>query len=472
VRPRPRLGLLSPYWSFWERSARIELAVDRTQLADEVARVLDHSFEIAASESFDSGESAAAAGARVAAAGVDTVLIVQSMAAPPAYTLAALDQLEGTPVVVFAVHRHGRLPRSYDHSDITIEGATVGTNQLANVLERRARPWSLVVGRLGDRRAEGELRRALLAAAVSRRLQSARIGVVGSPPDGYDCVECDPVELARATGIELVPVEPRSVADAYRATPDNAIAGLEAEAREVFEIVADAERSEGLSRSMRFAASLEFLDGHLRLNGGAMNCHVPELRFAAEPGITPCYALGRETTRGVPWTCAGDVVTAVAMLTAKWIGGPTLYHELESLDYQTGEVAIANTGEHDLAWSVAGERPALQLNPWFESDERRGVCACYGLGAGPATLVAFTPHPAEPSGFRYVVAEGETTGRSFPGAGTPNGAFRFLGLEADEGFRRWARAGPNHHSCASPGLLGDSVADVARFLGVGCLRVS
>ena len=254
--------------------------------------------------------------------------------------------------------------------------------------------------------------------------------------------------------------------------PAGGTSALEGEAREAFAIVPEAQGSDSLARSLRFAAALEALGADLRLDGGAMNCHVPQIRFADEPGITPCYALGRETTRGVPWTCAGDVVTAVAMLTAKWLGAAALYHELESIDYETGELAIANTGEHDLGWAAAKDRPALGLNPWFETDARRGVCACYGLAAGPATLVAFTPHPAEESGFRYIVAEGEITGRSFPGSGTPNGAFRFAGLPPEEGFRRWALAGANHHSCASPGLLGGSVSDVARFLGVGCVRVS
>jgi L-arabinose isomerase len=468
---RPRVALLSPYWDFWERSATIDLRADRRRLAEEVVAALGDGFEPVAAETFDSLEGAAAAGARIRAAGTDAVLVVQSMAVPPAYTLAALAELDQSPVVVLAVHRRSRLPASYGEPEITADGATVGTSQLANVLERRGRRWSLVVGRLGDATARDELRRAVRAAAVARWLRSARIGVVGVPPPGYECVECDPVELARATGIELVPIEPRAVAGAYRGASQNRTAELELEAREAFDLAPDATSGEALARSLRLAAALEALAADLRVDGGAMNCHVPEIRFAAEPGITPCYALGRETSRGIPWTCAGDAVTAVAMLTAKWLGAATLYHELESIDYETGELAIANTGEHDLGWASATGRRTLGPNPWFRSDPRRGVCARYPLAPGPATLVAFTPHPGETSGFRYVVAEGETTGRDLGDAGTPNGGFRFAALAPDEGFRRWALAGANHHSCASPGLLAASVADVARFLDVGCVRV-
>jgi L-fucose isomerase-like protein len=223
---------------------------------------------------------------------------------------------------------------------------------------------------------------------------------------------------------------------------------------------------------MRCAAALEALREELGVHAGAMNCHVPEIRHADEPGIAPCFALGRETSRGVPWTCTGDVVTAVAMLTTTLLGGAAVYHEIESLDYRTGEVLIANSGEHDLAWCDPAQRPALVRNRWFASDPTCGACACFGPAPGPATLVAFTPHAEEASGFRFVVAEGELTGRRFPQTGTVHGAFRFGDGPVDDAWRRWAAAGANHHSSATPGHFGDDVAAVAGHLGVGCARVS
>jgi L-arabinose isomerase len=257
---------------------------------------------------------------------------------------------------------------------------------------------------------------------------------------------------------------------AYLDASDERASAIELETRAAFEVDQPGGHGSSLDRSVRCAVALEELGTREHLDAGAMNCHVPEIRFAAEPGIAPCLALGRETSRGVPWTCTGDVPTAIAMLTAKWLGAATLYHELESIDFDTNELAIANTGEHDLGWSEG--TPQLVTNGWFDGDPHTGLCACFALRAGPATLVAFTPHALEPSGFRYVVAEGEITGRSFPRSGTPNGAFRFAGLTATDGFRRWALSGASHHSCASTGLIGEGIAIVADHLGVGCVRVS
>lgn len=468
---RPRVAILSPYWSFWERSVPGDLRADRRALSSEAAALLE-GVDVVAVEAVEDRESGAAAAERIRAAAPDALLVVQSMAVPPAYTLAALDPLDGVPLVVLVVQRRHGLPDGFTHADVTAEGGTVGGPQLTNVLERLGRRYDLVVGSIADPGLGRRLRGAVRSACAAGRLRGARLGRVGRPLDGYDCVDVDDADLVAALGLDVVHIEPATVREAYLAADPARADAIEAETRAAFALGPGVEDDECLSRSLRFAAALERLDGDLGLAAGAMNCHVPELRFADEPGITPCFALGRETTRGIPWTCVGDVLTAVAMIASKLLGGAALYHELEAIDHETGELVIANSGEHDLAFADPGARPELRRNVWFDGvDPRCGACACFGPPAGPGTLVAFTPHPDAPAGFRFVVAEGELTTRTFPMTGTVNGAFRFAAGPAAETWAAWARAGVNHHSAATPGLLGDAVARLATHLGVGCVRL-
>jgi L-arabinose isomerase len=218
--------------------------------------------------------------------------------------------------------------------------------------------------------------------------------------------------------------------------------------------------------------ALEDLVADHALDAGAFNCHVPQFRFGEPIGIAPCWALGRSTSAGVPWTCTGDILTAVAMLVTKRLGGAAVYHEIEAIDYATDEVVIANSGEHDLAWLAPGERPRLRRNGWFcGKDPHCGVCAVFEPPAGPATLVGFTPHPDARGGFRLVAARGELTERRFPETGTVNGAFRFRDGPVEEAWARWASAGVNHHSSATPGDISDDVATVARHLGIEAVIV-
>ncbi len=471
---RPAAAVMLPYWGFWESAAGGPgFRRERQGMLDEAAVLLSEAgVDVVWNGLLDSPEAGEEAAAGIEAAGAEAVVVIQSMAVPPAFAMAALDALEGLPAVVWAAQRPRSLRAGFDQSDITMLGATVGAPMLTNVLSRTGRPFELLVGRPGDPAFMEGLAGAVRAAAAARLLARARIARVGRPIPGYDCVDVDGGLLRAATGIELVPVDPGEILDLYQAADGlSDVSDLEAEADSDFENAAADD--EGRVRSLRMAAALERLDREHGFDAGAMNCHVGQIRFGEHPGVAPCYGLGRETTRGVPWTCAGDVLTAVAMLVAKRLGGAALYHEIEAIDFDTDEVVIANSGEHDLRWCPAGVRPRLQSNPWYRQDPLCGLSVWFELPPGPATLVGFTPHHEEASGFRFVAAEGEITGRSFPDSPTVGGAFRFSGGEPVEAaWRRWAESGVNHHSAAAPGRLAGQTAAVARFLGVGFVRVS
>ena len=402
---------------------------------------------------------------------LDVIVVVICMAAPPTHGLGFLDRFGDVPVVVWSVQRSRNIRAGFDASDITSAGTAVGTPQLTNMLARSGRPHEIVVGALDDAACHSRLGRAVHLAATASALRRARIARVGQPPPGYDCVDTDPATLRRATGITFVDVEPAELRRRWCNVDGAAVGRMRAEAEAAAEVAVSWDAAG--QRSLAGAAALEALDDELGVAAGAMNCHVPELRFGAEVGVTPCYGLGRETSRGIPWACAGDVLTAIAMLVGKRLGGATLYHEVEVIDFDTDEVAIANSGEHDLAWCPAGERPRLQPNPWYANDPLTGACLWFELPPGPASLIGFTPHADEPSGYRFVVAEGHITERSLPQSPTVGGVFRFAGdAGVAESWRAWVAAGVNHHSSASPGHLAADVATVARYLGVGCVQVS
>jgi L-arabinose isomerase len=464
----PRAGLVLPYNTFWEASVPFDFRADREEVADSVQAALEGRVEFAGRGTVASAEDGAELGRRLRGSAVEAVLVLQTLAVMPAYTLACLRELPDVPVVVWTAHRRRRVPAEFDHAGITTEGATVGTPMLTNTLVRADRPFELLIGLVDDSATLDSVVDALAVAAAATRLRRARIGRVGPVFHGYDCVEADDDRLRAATGIEAVRIEAAEFRDLYEAVEQGRVEELERETRGIYLVEPEAE-GEVLARSVRAACALDDLVDRHRLDAGAINCHVPEIRFGPEVGIAPCFALGRQTSRGIPWACAGDIVTAVAMLTLKLLGGAAQYHELESLDYDTGELVVASSGEHDV--SFAGEQPRLTRNLWYDKDPTCGACACFGAPAGPATLVAFTELDAPTAAYRYIVAPGEFTNTAWPGVGTPYAAFRFGSGPVLEAWWRWCLAGANHHSAATPGDLSRRVETVARYLGVEVVRV-
>ena len=464
---RAPIAVVHPYWTLWEHTAGPTFRADRLALARHVAGVLSDAFVPVVVEDVASVDDGRQLGASLTKRNPRAVLLLVSMAAPPAHALAVLDELPGVPVVVWALHETGLVGGDFDHGGITTQGATVGGPMLTNMLARTRRPFELVLGRMDDPVVMGRVRESLRLATVASGIRRARLGRIGRPIEGYLHVDVDDAVLREAMGIETVFVDPDEVVEAWRSVGTRRVRALEEEVRAGWEFEGDPAEGESLERSLRAALALEDVVARHRLDGGAFNCHVPQFRFGDEIGIAPCWGLGRLTTWGRPFTCTGDILTAVAMLTTKRLGAAALYHEIEAIDYATGEVVIANSGEHDLAWLAPGERPRLRRNGWFcGKDPRCGVCAVLEPPAGPASLVGFTPHPDARGGFRYVVARGELTARRFPETGTANGAFRFAAGPVEEAWARWAGTGVNHHSSATPGDVSVAVAGVANLLGV------
>lgn len=353
----PRVAVLVPFWEFWESSARGDLRAAMREIGPEVSRALD-GLSLVADEVLFSLEEAPAVARRLRANAPEVVLVTQVMAVPPARTMAVLDELADLPVVVWAMNRESSAGGSFDHSDITTEGATVGTSQLANLLVRARRHFALEVGRLSDPPTQRAVLESVRTAATARRLATAKVARIGSPPPGYDCVTCDAAELEAALGVSIVDIEPAELALAFRDAEPEAIDVVRREALDLFRLADTLDPADdGLDRSFRFAAALRTLDERHQVSAGAINCHLPELRYSPDIGITPCFGLGSETTRGVPWACAGDILTVVAMLTTKLLGGAALYHELERIDYDRDELVVANSGEHDLAWERDPDSP-------------------------------------------------------------------------------------------------------------------
>ena len=217
-----------------------------------------------------------------------------------------------------------------------------------------------MLGRLGDAVVVDRVREALRVGTVASGIRRARLGRIGRPIPGYLHVDVPDDELRGGTGIEAVSVDPDEVVEAWRAVdPATSRRALDAEVRAGWDV-----RGRRRRRARRSSGgcgppwrSRTWSRAHA-LDGGAFNCHVPQFRFGDAIGIAPCWGLGRLTTMGMPFTCTGDILTAVAMLTTKRLGGAALYHEIEAIDYATGEVVIANSGEHDLAWLDPGRAAA------------------------------------------------------------------------------------------------------------------
>jgi len=456
----PRIVLVHPYWDFWASSVPGDLRADRSTLLHLARAMLEPVAEVVASFLLGTDDDAAVF-ARTCG-DVDAVVFVSTMAAPPAPAMALLAALGETPaIVIWALSQDGRLPEEFTQSDVTSRGATVGAPMIGSALARAGRPFEVVLSPLAN---PTDAVAAVRRAGAAGRIKRSTLLRIGAPISGYTSVDASDGALARL-GIRVAHRDPADLAKRAAAVLATAASAAVAKARAEFDVGTDVS-DESLDRAARIELALAALVAEVGASAGALNCHLPELRLDAQRGVAPCLALGRLTSQAIPWTCAGDVVTAVAMLAVSALGQPTLYHEVEAVDFESDEVVLANTGEHDLR--LCAGRPALVRNVWFTGDPIVGACARFTLPAGPASLVAFTFDETRP---RFVVAEGSFTGRAAPLTGTPHGGFRFASGSVQAAWPKWAGAGVTHHSVATNALVGADIAAIAGHLGVDLVHI-
>ena len=465
----PRAAVLLPIAIDWQPVVSFDLSADRNRLLKQATAALDGRVEIVDGSVVASTHEAAESAERALHGGAELVLVIASMAVLPAVPLAALDRLAGLPVVIWALHQSDHLDTDAGHEEIVVDGGTVGSSMLTNLLVRAGRPFELVLGHIEDPDTTDRIERALAAAAAARRISTARLGRVGLPVAGYDCVDLDENRLRESIGASIIRLDPQELARAYREAPETGVMDIVEETRSLYSIDPTL-LDEDLFRAARAAAALEQLVDDHDLDAGALTCHVEGIRFEPGLGFAPCYALGRMTSRGVPWSCSSDVPAVMAMLTLKALGAAAQYHELEIFDPDRGEFLVASSGEHDLAF--AGDaRPRLVANGWFPGDVHPGVCACFGPPPGPATLLGFVQIDAPEPAHRFVIARGMFGSRSFERVATPYASFRFAGSSPAAAWTRWCRAGVSLHAAATPGDLEGCVEAIGRLLGVEVVSV-
>ncbi|CAN5621053.1 hypothetical protein BH10ACT7_BH10ACT7_13010 [soil metagenome] len=455
-----RIGIVNPYWDFWESAVEGDFAQDRRDLAAIAATTLSTAADIAWAVTVQPGDDIAAITAQLDTE-IDAIVVVATMAAYPGAVLALLASFPRTPIVLWAAHLGRAVDEDLSHSGITLRGGTVGTPMIGADLTRQGRPYDVVAGEITEvSRISDAIRRATAAGAVRR----SRLAVVGTPLPGYEWSRISDERLA-AVGVEVVASQPEHLAARVHAVTAAQIATARADLGP-FTVDTDVD-DDALDTALRYSVALDQFVTEERLNAGTLNCHVAHLRLDPSLGSAPCFALGRSTSAGVPWTCTGDVATSLAMLLVTSLGAPTLYHEIEALDEVTDEAILANSGEHDSRFTPV-DPPRVINNPWFTRTPAT-ASALFSIAPGPASLVGISTN--RQGQITVVVATGRFTERTAPDSGTVNAAFEFASGPITSAWERWSAAGVGHHSCATDRHVARDLEVVCRHLGIAFLEI-
>ena len=457
-----RIGQLSVYFGLFDDAMPTGFRQTRQDYAAAVGEMLARYGEVVDPGLVDSMDQAVHAAGVFAREEVDVVVFAPTMAAPPAWPEHALSGVD-VPVVVLGAQESGVVPDDYDTEMATARSLPVGLVMFTNVLVRNGRSFTSAVGELGSPELAPALDRAMRAAAAVTAIRRRALALVGRPMDGYSDVLASDDDLARL-GVQVEDITASELSEAFAAVT---AAQVQREAEEVRRVAdAAAVPDEVLERSCRLSVAIGGLCDARQVGGGAVNCHGPTLRWNPDVGITACLGVSRLSERGIPFSCTGDVPTAIALMLGKAVAGSALYCELYQLDLPGNWILVANGGEGDFSGRAPGSAVRLLPEDHYRGDNGSGVAVAFELPIGPATLVSLTPATGATGGWILVVAEGEVVGSRHHRMEGPNAMFRFSSSPVAEAYQRWCQAGATHHAVLLPGARHGDLGAVADLLGI------
>jgi L-arabinose isomerase len=221
-----------------------------------------------------------------------------------------------------------------------------------------------------------------------------------------------------------------------------------------------------IERSRRVAAAIVSAAEAADLDAVAVRCHSEVVGSHPGFGVMACLGVSELCSRGIPATCTGDMVTAVAMFLATRLGGAAQYFEVDGPDLARDALLLSNGGEIDLRW-VRADSVGLVEQRFFSGVAGRGLAFRGVVEPGPATLIAFTP---EPNGWRLITLEGDVLEAHLAGFPVPH-AFLRSARRVGAAFAALGDAGTPHHVALTPGHVADVIAALCTLVSVRHIRL-
>jgi L-arabinose isomerase len=465
----PRIGIfgigLAAYWPQFEG---LRERLEGYQQAIE-ARLEAMGADIASAGLVDTPQAAQEAGARLASARVDLVMVYTATYATSSQVLPVV-QAAGAPVVVLNLQP----TRTLDYEAMTTAEWLANCSaccvpEIAGAFTRARIPYRTVTGTLleGDP-AWGVLNEWLDATYAVHSLRSARIGFLGHTYPGMLDMYSDFTQVHAQIGAHVEVLEIDDLVERVESADNAAIERKGEEIRETFDLaeggtdpIAAELTPEIFEWSARVAVGLDRLVEDFELDG--LTYYYRGVGGNIAERVTAGLIVGNSllTARGVPASGEGDLKTNLGMLLLDRLGAGGSYTEFYALDFDHEFVLMGHDGPGHLA--IAEGRPVARALKLYHGKAGAGLSIEMKVRTGPVTILGLTQ--TADGRLKLIAAEGESIAGPTFKIGNTNSRIRFASGPTAF-FDAWCTQGPTHHVALGVGHQLSRIGKAAELLGL------
>jgi L-arabinose isomerase len=466
---KPRVGVfgigLAAYWPQFdglrERLERYQEGLER--------RLAELGADVVSAGLVDTPERAREAGAQLAAARVQLVMLYTATYATSSQVLPAVQEAK-VPVVVLNLQPQ----RSVDYEAMTTGEWLANCSaccvpELAGAFTRARIPYRTVTGTLLD----GDPAWSVVsdwvdAARAVGSLRNARFGFLGHTYPGMLDMYSDFTQVHAQTGAHVEVLEIDELATRVESADAEAVRRKGDEIRETFVLaepgadpIAAEITPEVFEWSARVAVGLDRLATDYALDGLTYYYRGASGNVNERIGAGLIVGNSLLTARGIPASGEGDLKTNVAMLLMDRLGAGGSYTEFYVLDFDEDFVLMGHDGPGHLA--IADGRPVARALGLYHGKAGAGLSIEMKVRLGPVTVLGMSQ--TADGRLKLLAAEGE----SIPGPtfriGNTNSRIRFA--KGPAAFMdAWCAEGPTHHVALGVGHQLGRIRKVADLMGL------
>lgn len=384
------------------------------------------------------------------AVGVDLLLVFQATFADSTLVTSLIEGFMSRaglpPIFLWAVPE----PRSGGRLRLN---SLCGINLAGHALNQRQQSYAYAYVQPDDPAVLIQIKALAAAGMLRRRLEQARLGVVGEHPAGMDSCHLDEEQLRTKLGINVKRLPLEQVFSTARQTTPGQIATIRQHLDENLDNLAELEQKP-LNGTLSVYQALRKLAEQEQLAGLAVRCW-PE--FFTDLGCAACGAMsmlsdGLGEHAPIPCSCEADANGTVTQLILHWLADePSFGTDIVAMDFEEDVIALWHCGLAPLSMA----NPNYQPHGTIHSNRKVPLVMEFPLKPGIVTIARLNRHNGE---LRLVLGRGEMLDAPAPFAGT-SGLLR-LETPTRQFFDKLMQQGLEHHVSL---VYGDYLAELQAF---------
>jgi len=381
---------------------------------------------------------------------VDIILILEIGYATSNIPFMAIQKVK-KPVIILNTSTRRVINRDFSMvPDAAQEQYILGNIELACLLKRVDRKnYFIVSGLMDDNSLYEKLGEYLKAAQVTKKLENLNLGFIGdSAYPGMMDVVVDEVSVKDKFGINILHLDIKEITDIFKKIKKDEIEIEKERILDNYKNILINKDIEYFNQSIRMAICYKNLILKYNLAGVANYCQATLCN--KQIGVPACMGTVICNTNGIPFSCEGDIGTAIALFITKEISGNSAHVEFSLSDYEKNAILMFHCGNGNLNFARNKQDIKIIQHPSYAESNFKGTSFEFSCKSGEATLLNISME--KECSWKMVINKGEVKYFEPVNIGVPQAWWK-VDSNIDDYIEKFCIAGPSHHMALAYGNL-------------------